>query len=59
MDDDLSRLGQVPLQVTGQPRALIEHAEQDRRYPLAAWDEDLARAKMRSQWTSPPTYSAS
>jgi len=37
----------TPLQVTGKARAVIEYAEQDRSYPLAARDEYLARAKMR------------
>ena len=46
MGDVLCCLGQVPLQMTGQPRAVIEHAEQDRRPPFAARGEHLAGAVM-------------
>jgi len=46
MRDVLGGLRQVPLQVTGQPRAIVENAEQDRRAPLAARGEDLARSIM-------------
>ena len=59
MRDVLGRLGQIPLQMAGQPRAVIEHAEQDRRRPLAAWGEHLARAMMAIPVERPPTYSAS
>jgi hypothetical protein len=41
MGDDLCRLGQIPLQMTGEPRAIIQHAEQDRCLPLAARGEHL------------------
>jgi hypothetical protein len=40
--DRLRRLGEIPLQVTGEARAIVEHAEQDRRDPLAARSDDLA-----------------
>lgn len=42
--DDLCGLGQIPLQMTGEPGAIIEHAEEDRRLPLAACGEHLAGA---------------
>ena len=35
--------GQVPLQMAGQSRAVVEHAEQDRRPPFAARRQHLAR----------------
>jgi hypothetical protein len=41
MRDDLGRLGQIPLQMTGKPGAIIQHAEQDRCLPLAACGEHL------------------
>ena len=44
MSDDLGRLGQIPLQVTGEPRAIIDNAKQDRRHPFAACGQHLARA---------------
>ena len=44
--DDLGGLGQIPLQMTGKARSVVEHAEQDRRHPLAALGEHLARAVM-------------
>ena len=40
----LGVLRQVPLQVTGKPRAVVEHTEQHRCLPLAAWREHLARS---------------
>src|SRR6266849_5381632 len=40
----LSGLRQVPLQVTGEPRAVIEHTKQDGRLPLAARREHLLRS---------------
>src|SRR5712692_7047776 len=39
-------LGEVPLQVAGQARAVIENTEQHRRRPLAAGGEDLARSEV-------------
>ena len=44
MGDDLWRLGQIPLQMTGKPRAIIQHAEQDRGLPLAARGQHLPGA---------------
>jgi hypothetical protein len=44
--DDLGGLGQIPLQVTGKARSVVEHAEQDGRHPLAPLGEHLARAVM-------------
>ena len=44
--DDLCGLGQIPLQVTGKARSVVEHAEQDRRHPLATLGEHFARAVM-------------
>jgi hypothetical protein len=44
MGDDLRRLGQIPLQMTGKPRAIVQHAEQDRGLPLAARGEHLPGA---------------
>ena len=46
MRDVLRVLGEVPLQMTGETRAVIEDAEQHRRRPLAAGGEDLARAEV-------------
>jgi hypothetical protein len=40
--DHLCRLGQIPLQVTSEPRSVIEHTEQDRRHPFAARRQNLA-----------------
>ena len=42
--DHLGGLGQIPLQMAGEARAVVEHAEQDRRRPLAASGQHLARA---------------
>src|SRR5262245_31135987 len=42
MDDDLCRLGEIPLQVAGKARTVVEHAEQNRGRPLAACGENLA-----------------
>jgi hypothetical protein len=42
--DVLGVLRQIPLQMTGEPRAIVEHAEQDRRPPLAARGEHLLRS---------------
>ena len=42
--DHLGGLGQIPLEMAGEARAIVEHAEQDRRHPLAAACENLARA---------------
>ncbi len=44
--DVLRRFGQIPLQMAGKPRAIIEHAEQDRCVPFAARRQHLARAVM-------------
>jgi hypothetical protein len=44
MRDDLGRLGQIPLQMTGKLGAIIQHAEQDRGLPLAACGEHLPGA---------------
>ena len=44
--DVLRALGQIPLQMAGQPRAVVEHAEQDRRSPFAARRQHLARTVM-------------
>ncbi len=44
MRDDLGGLGQIPLQVAGEPRAIIDNAEQNGRCPLAPLGEHLARA---------------
>src|ERR1700726_1872804 len=44
--DDLGGLGQIPLQMTGEPRSVVENAEQDRRHPLAARGEHLLRSMM-------------
>jgi hypothetical protein len=44
--DDLGGLGQIPLQVTGKPRSVVEHAEQNGRHPLATFGEHLARTVM-------------
>jgi hypothetical protein len=41
MGDDLRGLGQIPLQMTSKPRAIIQHAEQDRGLPLATCGEHL------------------
>src|ERR1700687_1199773 len=41
--DVRSTLRQIPLQMAGQPRVIIEHAEEDRRAPFAAWRQHLAR----------------
>jgi hypothetical protein len=46
MHNDLRGLAQIPLQVTSKARTVIEHAEQDRRYPFAAGGENLARANV-------------
>ena len=37
MGDDLCGLRQIPLQAAVKASAVVEHAEQDRRYPLAPW----------------------
>jgi hypothetical protein len=34
------------LQVTGQPRAVVEHAEQNRRLPLATRRQNLSGTEM-------------
>ena len=34
--DHLGGLGQVPLEMAGEARAIVEHAEQDWRHPLSA-----------------------
>src|SRR5262249_1836490 len=47
MSDNLGALRQIPLQVTGKARAVVEHAEQDRRLPRALRGEHGARAMMR------------
>ena len=39
-------LRQIPLQMAGQPRAVVKHAEQDRRSPFAARRQHLARTVM-------------
>ena len=57
--DVLGGLGQIPLQMTGQPRAVIEHAEQDRRHPFAARGQHLPRSMMTIPMPEAPTYSAS
>src|SRR6266403_1038694 len=44
MGDVLGVLRQIPLQMTGEPRAIIEHAEQDWRPPLATRGEHLLRS---------------
>jgi len=44
--NDLGGLGQIPLQMTGEPRAIVDDAEQDRRRPLTTRRENLARAMM-------------
>ena len=44
MGDDLGALGQIPLQMAGEARAVVEHAEQDRREPLAARRQHLPGA---------------
>ena len=44
MRDGLGTLGQIPLKMTGEPRAIIQHAEQDRDLPLAARGEHLPGA---------------
>ena len=41
--DHLGGLGQIPLEMANEARAIVEHAEQDRRHPLAAGCENLAR----------------
>ena len=40
--DVRSILRQIPLQMAGQPRVIIEHTEEDRRAPFAAWRQHLA-----------------
>src|SRR5262249_18254576 len=47
VDDALGGPAQVPQQMAGKPRAVVEDAEQDRRHPLALRREHLARAMMR------------
>ena len=44
VSDHLGGLGQIPLQMAGEARAVVENAEQDRRRPLAAGGQHLARA---------------
>ena len=43
--DHLGGLGQIPLEMAGEARAIVEHAEQDRRHPLAA-----GRQHLREPW---------
>ena len=40
----LGVLRQIPLQVTGEPRAIVDHAKQNRRLPLAARRENFPRS---------------
>ena len=46
MRDVLGVLAQIPLQMTGEARAIIEYAEQHRARPLPARGEYLTRADM-------------
>ena len=39
----LGGLGEIPLEMAGEARAIVEHAEQDRRHPLAASCQNFAR----------------
>src|ERR1700735_4763721 len=42
----LGRFRQIPLQMAGQPRVIVEHAEQDRRLPFATRRQHLFGADM-------------
>ena len=44
VDEDLGGLRQIPLQVTAEPRVVVEEAEQDRRLPLAGRGQHAAAA---------------
>ena len=44
--DHLGSLGQIPLQMAGEARAVVEDAEQDGRHPFAARREHLPRSVM-------------
>ena len=43
---DLGRLSQIPLQMAGKARVVVDDAEQDRRHPLAAHGQHLLRPVM-------------
>jgi hypothetical protein len=49
----LGRLGAIPLQVTDEPRAIIEHAEQMGGEPVPGEGEHLARAVVEVQMPEP------
>jgi len=49
VDEGVRRLGEVPLGVAAQARAVVEHAEQDRRHPCAVGEEHRARAMVKVQ----------
>ena len=46
MGDILGGLRQVPLQVTGEPRAVVDDAEQQGRLPFTLRGQNLPRAVM-------------
>jgi len=53
MNQHLGRLSQIPLQMTHEPRAVVDDAEQQRMHPLALCGQNLQRAVMEIEVPEP------